>query len=99
MTKIFALAIIFIGLALISIIVQNMNISNDEEISYSRIPKLSKIIYCCYNLENINCNDGDLVELILDNKKEYYIKAHGSLYKLTQSQIKHLEVDYCIKIL
>ena len=49
-------------------------------------------------LDNAICNSGDIVEIDSDNKKEYYIRAYGNFYKLTKSQIKHLEIEYSIKI-
>lgn len=91
-----ALAVIIV--IAIYLILNINNTSDDEEIATSRIPKLSKIIYCCSSLDNAICNSGDIVEIDSDNKKEYYIRAYGNFYKLTKSQIKHLEIEYSIKI-
>ena len=74
---------------------------NDCEafIPFNSIPQLSRVIHCCTNLNNIYYGAGDLIELDLGDKKEYYICRNFGVDKLTIAQVKRLETIYNIKIL
>lgn len=71
----------------------------ENYISYNKIPKLSRTIHCCNNLDNLNCNNGDLVEYRKDGTEIYFVYSNYKFHRLTIAQVLELEKDYNIKII
>lgn len=69
-------------------------------IDYNKIPRLTKTIHCCNDLENLRCNNGDLVELSKgEDSRIYFIYSNYEFHRLTISQVLQLEKDYNIRIM
>ena len=77
----------------------DQNEVDQDYIPYNKIPKLSRTIHCCENLNNLNCNNGDLVEYKKDGNESYFVYSNYRLYKLTTVQVLRLEKDYNIRII
>lgn len=65
----------------------------------SKIPKLTRTIHCCDNLENLKCVNGDLVDYKKDSTEIYFVYSNYEFHRLTIAQIIELEKEYNIRIM
>ena len=63
------------------------------------IPRLTRTIHCCDNLENLKCVNGDLIELKKDGSDIYFVYSNYEFRRLTIAQVLELENNYNIKIM
>lgn len=68
-------------------------------IATNKIPRLTRTIHCCDNLENLKCVNGDLVEFKKDGTEIYFVYSNYKLHRLTIAQVLELEKDYNMRIM
>lgn len=68
-------------------------------IATNKIPKLTRTIHCCDNLENLKCVNGDLVEYRDNGNEIYFVYANYEFHRLTIAQVLELENKYNMRIM
>ena len=63
------------------------------------IPRLTRTIHCCDNLENLKCVNGDLIELKKDGSDIYFVYSNYEFHRLTIAQVLELENKYSMRIM
>ena len=75
---------------------------NDTEyvrVATKDIPRLTRTIHCCDNLENLKCVNGDLIELKKDGSDIYFVYSNYEFHRLTIAQVLELENKYSMRIM